>query len=586
EENNAVKELAGHDAALLSLERALKGKLLLFARNDALLRENEDIFRFFKKFTAENEEFNHILFAKTTGEYFESPKFTREKQFDPRNTVWYKDAIAAGESGMTLVMGPFEGLDGASRITFYSIVNPWGDTYGVAGISVDFAKLMNMTGDTENILVLDDRDTVVFARDFSGILFKKLQDANLGDLSLLGQKTEGISKCEVNGKNTIVTVYKSGVTKLKYIKLSDEDAVMKSARSMQISMLIAFALALFAAFFGSRVLMNRIKRSFKSIEEEAEAIEAGRLDEVGSLKNSHDEVGRISFAFGKMAGSVKSRLMTMETESQNLRGILRDVTDRLDVITENFAKLQTLPETLNNTAEAQNISVKSAASEIEELAQNFEALAKKEESGLEAIKEVDKSLLELLNQIDVNMMKQSEAAKAETERFAAELKNISQNICDVFSKIEDAAGELTLHALSAAVESARGNEGREKFAQIAEDMRKLSKIVEVTAKEGKKSASTIIEVKSGEYQALDIRDKLQETVDKAKEAEKTLEETEKIRRRLEVAGKSAKASAYDVTLREKETLAAIDSIREALSEEAKQIAETREIAKAALPYEK
>ena len=145
---------------------------------------------------------------------------------------------------------------------------------------------------------------------------------------------------------------------------------------------------------------------------------------------------------------------------------------------------------------------------------------------------------------------------------------------------------LTLHALSAAVESARGNEGREKFAQIAEDMRKLSKIVEVTAKEGKKSASTIIEVKSGEYQALDIRDKLQETVDKAKEAEKTLEETEKIRRRLEVAGKSAKASAYDVTLREKETLAAIDSIREALSEEAKQIAETREIAKAALPYEK
>ena len=27
EENNAVKELAGHDAALLSLERALKGKL-------------------------------------------------------------------------------------------------------------------------------------------------------------------------------------------------------------------------------------------------------------------------------------------------------------------------------------------------------------------------------------------------------------------------------------------------------------------------------------------------------------------------------------------------------------------------------
>ena len=166
EETSAIKELAAKDAALLSLERALKGKLLLLARNDALLRDGGDISRAFRKFTAENPEFTHIVFAKTDGEYFETPKFTREKHFNPRNTIWFKDAVAAGEGNMTLVMGPLEGLDGAARIMFYSIVNPWGEPYGVVGIGADFAKLFAMTGDNKNILVLDDSDTVVFEGEY------------------------------------------------------------------------------------------------------------------------------------------------------------------------------------------------------------------------------------------------------------------------------------------------------------------------------------------------------------------------------------------------------------------------------------
>ena len=582
EEISAVKELAAKDASLLSLKRALKGKLMLLAANNNLLGEREDVFRTFGKFTKENEEFTHVFFARADGGYFESPKFTREKQFDPRNTMWYKDAVAAGEGNMTIVTDPFEALDGSSVVGFYSLVRPWGDPYGVVGITVDFTKLFNMTGDTKNIIVMDDKDTVVFQGEFSGILFKKLHEANLGDLSLLGQKNEGISKCEAEGKNVLATVYKSNVTKLKYIKLSDEATVMKEVRNLQIAMFIAFVIALCAAFFGSRILMNRIKSSFKSIEEEAEALEAGRLDEVGSLKESHDEVGRISFAFGKMAGSVKSRLMTMETESQNLRGILKDISDKIEVIRENFDKLVAFPETLKNTAKMQGESVKSAAGEIEEMAEHFEILAKEEERGFDAVNAVDKTLRELIKQTDEDMTKQSETAKAEADRLASELKGVSKNILDIFGKIEDAAAEITLHALSAAVESARGSEGREKFTQIAEDMRKLSKSVEAAAKEGKKAALTIVEVKSGEYQALDIKDKLQETLDKAVEAAEALKETEKIRRRLEAAGKSAKASAYDVTLREKETFAAIDGVKEELEREAAQIAQVEEALKAAL----
>ena len=51
EEISAVKELAVKDASLLSLKRALKGKLMLLAANNNLLGEREDVFRTFGKFT-------------------------------------------------------------------------------------------------------------------------------------------------------------------------------------------------------------------------------------------------------------------------------------------------------------------------------------------------------------------------------------------------------------------------------------------------------------------------------------------------------------------------------------------------------
>ena len=578
--NEARAELAIKDNAILSLERAIKGKIKLLSKDTSLMGDAYDISHTLRQFGKDNEEFSQVMFGRNDGEFVETPKNPRENAFDPRNTIWYKDASAAGGSNLMIVSAPFQGLDGKPKIGFYSAVNFYGESLGVVGGTVDFSTLVKMSSDEKNLIVLDIDDNVIFDSENSANLFNKLNKGNLDNLSLVGQKSDGVSKISFNNKNMLAVVYKSDTTKLKYIKLIDYNEAISFANTTKYIIIVAFILMLIISFVLCKLLYKDIKNSFMNIEAQTEAIGEGNLDSVTDLKEGSDEMGRLSFAFGKMAGSVKSRLMTMETESQNLRALLKDISEKLEITKET---LESLSEILNKAATSTDeklSGVKSVSEEIENLSGDFVSISdlqnKLKSDIIALVKIADDALKAFKDETENSAQK----FKQDKEEYEATFKSDSKAMNDALQKIADSASEISLMAFSAALEAAKGKDEKSKFAKIAEDIRKLADTVAKGANEGLKSVEKFAP-KIAEPSTHNLTKELETIANAAKQIEIVFSETHALTSRLETAGKTAETAAKETLLSEKDAKTALEDATIKATTASQAVNEAEQIAKKA-----
>lgn len=541
-EKSVRSELMTRDRAILSIERSVKGKIKILSKDSELLGESGEVARVLREFAKDNEEFSQVFFGKNDGEFSETPKVARETAFDPRNTVWYKDATAAGENGMTIVTAPFQGVDGKAKVGFYSSAKFYGASYGVVGGALDFVDLVKMTGDTDNLIILDNDDNIVFNFKNSENLFNKLNKANMGDLSLVGQKNEGISKISLESANMLAVVYKSETTKFKYIKLIDYKEAASQADSTKYFVIIAFLSMFIISLILSRILYKDIRKSFINIEAQTEAIGEGKLDDITTVKETADEVGRLSFAFGKMAGNVKSRLMTMETESQNLRAMLKEIYDKIEVIKPSSESMAANINEIKAANEAKIKNINDMASEtqtLEDCFTNFSDLQNKMKNDLA-------KLVGEINLVAKNFEEQREAnenkSKGEKEEFEANFKKETASLKGALEKIADNASEISLMAFSAALEAAKGKDEKSKYAKIAEDIRKLADSMANFAT-GERNGVEKLAPKLIESPAIDIKNELSSLLTQSKNLETAISSADTTIMRLKVAKENTKKAA-------------------------------------------
>lgn len=580
-ENATRATLVAKDNAILSLERSLKGKIKMLSKDTVLLNEPYDVAHTLRQFLKDNTEFSYMAFGRNDGEFVETPKNHRENAFDPRNTIWYKDAMAAGGSGMMIVTAPFQGLDGKCKVGFYSAATFYGDHFGVIGGAIDFSDLVKMSGEEKNLIILDNEDNIVFDSEKPDNLFKKLNKVNLDDLSLVGQKNEGMSKVFYEDKNMLAIVYKSDTTKLKYIKLIDYNEAVSAANNTKYILFAAFLLMLILSFALSKLLYKDIKNSFMNIEAQTEAIGEGRLDSIANLKETSDEVGRLSFAFGKMAGNVKSRLMTMETESQNLRALLKDISEKLESTKET---LESLPENLNKVSVLYNgtfSKIKTVSDDTETLNDNIVKISDLQSKGKSDIMSLIQNTNDAIQSLKVERDNFAAKFKRDSEEYEVAFKNDAKNMNDALQKIADSASEISLMAFSAALEAAKGKDEKSKFAKIAEDIRKLADTVAKGANEGLKAIDKFAPKIAEPVFAADLSKELEAVANTAKRVESAINEMEPAISSLKTANKSANNAAKDTLASEKDAKTALQYATTAANEATQAINDAEDIADSA-----
>ena len=541
-------ELIARDNAILAIERSVKGKIKILSKDINLIGEPYDLANALRIFAKDNEEFSQVLFGRNDGEFIETPKNARENAFDPRNTVWYKDAIGAGENNMMIVTAPFQGLDGAAKVGFYSVVNFYGYPSGVVGGTINFSELVKMSGEIKNTIILDNDDNIVFDSENTGNLFQKLNKVGSDNLSLVGQKNEGISKVSLKNKNMLAVVYKSETTKLKYIKLIDYSVAISSANTSKYIIIVAFVSMLIISFVLSKLLYKDIKKSFMNIEAQTEAIGEGKLDAIENVNNASDEVSRLSFAFGKMAGNVKSRLMTMETESQNLRALIKEMSDKNEF---NKATLKSLLDKLTHllkTNESNLLNIGSVLDKTKTLKSGFSKIVELENKGRDEIISLVQNADSALKRFKAEKEKGKTEFNRKKEELDAGFKEKSKSLTNALQKIADDASEISLMAFSAALEAARGKDEKSKFAKIAEDIRKLADSMSKSAGQGLKSVGNLAP-QTLENIAVDMEDELASILTLANNTEASLNSAQTNIARLEEA-----LNAADIVANENLTL--------------------------------
>lgn len=550
-------ELTARDNAILAIERSVKGKIKILSKDINLIGEPSDVANALKTFAKDNDEFSQVFYGRNDGEFVETPKNARENAFDPRNTVWYKDAVGAGENNMMIVTAPFQGLDGQAKVGFYSVVNFYGYPNGVVGGTINFSQLVKMSGEAKNTIILDNDDNIVFDSENTGNLFQKLNKDNTDNLSLVGQKNEGVSKVALKNKNMLAIVYKSETTKLKYIKLIDYNEATSSANTSKYIIIVAFVGMLIISFGLSKLLYKDIKKSFMNIEAQTEAIGEGKLDAALNVAETADEVGRLSFAFGKMAGNVKSRLMTMETESQNLRALIKEMSDKNEL---NKEALESLSDNLNNIIKSFEIKLSNLTNisdKTETLKSDFAEITNLQNKGKDDIITLVQNADLALKRIKEEKANNETEFKRKKEELDADFKEKSKNLTNALQKIADDASEISLMAFSAALEAARGKDEKSKFAKIAEDIRKLADSMSKSASAGLKSVDNFAP-QTLENAAVDMETEMSTILTLASGIKESLNSAQIISARLEEANTAANAAAKESLTLENDSKYALD----------------------------
>lgn len=577
----ALRQMQQADASLVSMERLLKKDFLRLSKNEefrlgsglTVYSEQEGnengilemdpeakggfelrAYQMLRDFAKEHEDVTAALtYGMRDGGYVQYPAVARENNFDPRKLYWYRDGMAAGESGLLFVSKPFQGADGKAVIGFYSLVWTMNEEpLGVLGLQLDLVSLLDMTlpekaGLEDGWMVLDGEDSILVDEKHPDALFRKIADANLGDLSLMGQKKEGIHRIRLGDEEMYASIYLSGTTGLKYIRLLKADDVMSGASDVRLALLVFFLLAAAMSFFGSRLLAKKITAPFRAMEEKAEAIGAGRLMEAGQLSESDDEVGRLSLAFQEMAGGLRQRLEGIRGKSWEIAGISGQLTEDIETCRKASENALKQAEAMTSAGKEQTQTVKEVASQLAELAESLglasesvreigkvtHQLGRRTLDGREGLKKAGEEL------------ENAQARMAATAETKADLDKKALQATELIKSIGEMSEQLNLLALNAAVESARAGSGKErsKFTAVAEEVRQLS---EQSSKAARKAALILSAL---QQEAQQTAQSLKETGDAVSSGRKSIlqreEELIQLSRQLEeidgILGKAASA---------------------------------------------
>lgn len=623
---SACRQMEQLDASLISMERLLKSEFLLLSKNaelrhgtgltiyagqegneNGILEMNPEAkggfelraWQIFGDFAKRHEKVTAaVTYGMQDGGYVQYPAVTRENNYDPRQLYWYRDGMAAGESGLLYVSQPFQGAQGKPVIGFYALVWDAEDIpAGVLGLQLDLTALCSMALPEsmpiqEHWMVLDKEDSLLIDGAHPDALFRKLADANLGDISLIGQKKDGIHRILLNDAECYAVIYISETTGLKYIRILTEDEVMAGARHIRIALIVFLLIAIAMSFFGSQWLATKITAPFRSMEETAESIGAGKLRRAEELLESDDEVGRLTLAFQEMAENLRERLNGIKTTSEKLAGTSRSLTEGITGCRKAAAEATEKTAAMTATEEQQAKTVGEVAGQLAGLAESLghasdgmkeigkvtHQLGRTASDGREGLQDAAGRLAEAQKRA-----KSVTSATATLDKKALQAKELVQSIGEM-------AEQLNLLALNAAVESARAGNSKErnKFTAVAEEVRQLSEqsskaarkaglVISALQQEAQGTASAVKEAESalssGKDSILQRDSEFRKLEDQLAHIDKILSQTAAAIQSLEGSGQRIKAAAEQVEWGARKSADAAGAVATAAERQSKALGE-------------
>ncbi|SDO96957.1 methyl-accepting chemotaxis protein [Selenomonas ruminantium] len=442
-----------------------------------------------------------ISYGTTDGGYLQYPAVKRKKGYDSRKRDWFKESMA--DVSKVRITKPFKTSKGTPTVGIFATVKGMdGQPLGVLGLNIDLPVVTDMiseikVGETGYIMMLDADGVIIADPKHQDAAFKKLAEAELGELSNLdtAKSLKGLREVNLDGSSKMVNTYVSEKTGYRYLTIVDRSQLMQNVNHMRMILGGVLVVALLLIFAATYFISNLIVSPLRGLQASAERLADGDLRNNQLAVDSDDEIGTLAQSFHKMTTELTTLLKQIKGSADEVSNSSGQMSSGVEQVAETITHVAEQVGDIAEAASHQSETINNVVGNIRQMTDHVNGIADKSANISKTSGMAGVAAKEGVAAIEaaVEQMKVAHKTVVESAANVDELGKSSEQIGEIINTIQSIAEQTNLLALNAAIEAARAGEQGRGFSVVADEVRKL-------AEQSSEAATEIAQMISGVQQ--------------------------------------------------------------------------------------